>query len=426
MPDVLRGCRRGLAARRCGGARGTALTACRVGVPPSRPVPQPGAHLRCPRRLVRRGPGRRAAAGRGAARRGGRASGAGSSRRRSSSTRPTSTTLRARLARCTDAGLGVVLTPGFQYAPAWVARPPGRRVPRPVRRREPREGAELRLQRDGPRRRGAVPRPVRRRVPARRLRGRPGRDERGGRARLPGQRARHGGQPLLGVRRRRAHRRRAARRDVAEPAARLGPGDRTWQGRPVDAAAVRSWFDWYAGSAVADDRLADRRCCATAATAARSTCRSPGGASCPPTSPRRRRRRSTAPPTATGAWSGACSTPTSCGRSPAPTDAEHVCSPTSTGVDDATAVAARELDPPQDTCQAGGRDAPAARHHVGRHLVRDALDRRQRPRRRSARRRREPGAPGDPGNRRRRLVRRPRRSSSSTPPATRRSAASRS
>src|SRR5918994_1546622 len=28
--------------------------------------------------------------------------------------------LGARLARCTDAGLGVVLTPGFQYAPAWV------------------------------------------------------------------------------------------------------------------------------------------------------------------------------------------------------------------------------------------------------------------------------------------------------------------
>ena len=32
--------------------------------------------------------------------------------------------LRARFARCAEAGIGVVLTPGFQYAPAWVVELP--------------------------------------------------------------------------------------------------------------------------------------------------------------------------------------------------------------------------------------------------------------------------------------------------------------
>ena len=111
-----------------------------------------GAHVRCPGRVLRRGPGRRAARGRGAVRRAG-PGGAASSPRRSSR--------RGLHRRSAGAprpvhgrGPRVVLTPGLQYPPAWVRDLPGGRLPRPERRREPRRRrGRPRLQRGGPRRR---------------------------------------------------------------------------------------------------------------------------------------------------------------------------------------------------------------------------------------------------------------------------------
>ena len=180
-------------------------------------------------------------------------------------------------------------------------------------------------------------------------------------------------------------------------------------GPPVDAAAVPPWFDWYADSAartvlwqiglLREPRISRCRC----------TCRSPGEGSCPPTSPPRPQRRWTARPTPTGAWSGACTTPTSCGPIAAAAGTGNVSS-TSPGSTTRTAVAARELDPPQDSCQARTTLAAAA----GAHRSSTPGRRRAGPSPTPVQPAcavvgENPGPPATPGNRRRRVVRRSRR-----------------
>lgn len=157
--------------------------------------------------------------------------------------------LRARIARCEAAGLGVVLTPGFQYAPEWVgelpdgayrdqygeANPAG--VPNYVFSATVRDAAGRyvdRLAAEFPLARFAAVRVGTGEAgelgyPSREL-GTDGNsfwafDD----AALTGDGLPAGSAP--------------------NPLPGWVPGERTWQGRPVDAAAARSWFDWYAGSA---------------------------------------------------------------------------------------------------------------------------------------------------------------------------------
>ena len=350
MSDVLRGCRRGLAA--VGAAvLVTALTACRTG--PAEPQPgltfgvlggscdadRVGALQQAGVRFVEVGV-------------------------RWSRFEPAPEqfdqayidALRARLARCTDAGLGVVLTPGFQYAPAWVRDlPDGRyrdqngaanpaKVPNYVFSATVRGAAERYLDRfaaefplDG--------------FAAVRI----GTSE-AGELGYPGMQLGTEGNRFW------------AFDDAAlsgdglpvgmppNPMPGWKPGERTWQGRPIDAAAVRSWFDWYAGSAVRTtvwqigvlrDRgyrgpihmpLAGRGVlpadlAAATAAALDGTADRDGSL-----------ERGLFYPEQLRAIAGA-------------TDASTLFADV-TGVDDATAVAARELDPPQDTCQAADASLP--------------------------------------------------------------------
>jgi hypothetical protein len=264
--------------------------------------------------------------------------------------------LRARLARCTDAGLGVVLTPGFQYAPAWVRDlPDGRyrdqngaanpaKVPNYVFSATVRGAAERYLDRfaaefplDG--------------FAAVRI----GTSE-AGELGYPGMQLGTEGNRFW------------AFDDAAlsgdglpagmtpNPMPGWKPGDRTWQGRPVDAAAVRSWFDWYAGSAVRTTvwqigALRDRgyrgpihmplagRGVLPADLAAATEAALDGTADRDGSL-----ERGLFYPEQLRAIAGA-------------TDASTLFADV-TGVDDATAVAARELDPPQDTCQAADASLP--------------------------------------------------------------------
>jgi hypothetical protein len=128
------------------------------------------------------------------------------------------------------------------------------------------------------------------------------------------------------------------------------PGERTWQGRELDAAAVRSWFDWYAGAAtrttlwqiellrdrgyagpihlplagrgVLPDDLAEASAAALDGTADRD-----------------------------GSLERGLFYPDQLPAVAAATGPGGVFADV-TGVADATAVAARDLDPPQDSCQA--------------------------------------------------------------------------
>jgi hypothetical protein len=157
--------------------------------------------------------------------------------------------LHARFARCAEAGLGVVLTPGFQYAPSWVVdlpdgayldqhgnvSPAG--VPNYVFSATVREAAERYL--DG----FAAEFPldgfaaVRLGTSEAGELGYPTRQFGSGHnvfwafddAALTGDGLAAGMEP--------------------NPMPDWNPGERTWRGRELDAAAVRSWFDWYSGSA---------------------------------------------------------------------------------------------------------------------------------------------------------------------------------
>ena len=159
--------------------------------------------------------------------------------------------LRARIARCEAAGLGVVLTPGFQYAPAWVVALP--------------DGAYR--DQDG----NANPAEVPNYVFSATVRDAAGRyvDRLAAEFPLAGfaaVRVGTGEAGELGYPNREfgsdgnsywAFDDAALTGDglpagaAPNPMPGWAPGERSWQGRPVDAAAARSWFDWYADSAAA-------------------------------------------------------------------------------------------------------------------------------------------------------------------------------
>ena len=257
--------------------------------------------------------------------------------------------LRARLARCADAGLGVVLTPGFQYAPSWVvdladgtyldqygnASPA--QVPNYVFSATVRDAAQRYLDRfvaEFPLDRFAAVRV--------------GTSEAG----ELGYPTRQFGTEGNGF---------WAFDDAAltgnglpagmEPNPMPGwiPGERIWQGRDLDATAVRSWFDWYSGSATRTTLwqiglLRDRgyrgpihlplagRGVLPADLAAATTAALDGTAD------------------RDGSLERGLFYPDQLRAITAATDPTDLFADV-TGVGDATAVAARELDPPQDTCQ---------------------------------------------------------------------------
>ena len=352
--------------------------------------------------VVRPRPRHRAGAGRGAAGRGG--GGLGPVRAGARAVRPGLHRRPARHASpgCADAGLGIVLTPGFQYAPAWVRDLPDGAYLDQYGKASPAQRPELRVQRDGSRTRhsatstGSPPssrstgsRPYAS-VPARPVSSatRAGRLGTKGNGFWAFDDAAQTGNGLA---------------DGASSRTRMpgwvpGAADVARAG-PSTPRAVRSWFDWYADSAARTVALADRPAARAADSTVPSTCRVPGEGSCPPTSPQRPQRRSTARPTRRELWSGACTTPTSCGPSPA-TGTGDV-SPTSPG------SATRRPWPPASWTRrrtAARRRTPRCRcgsAPTRRHLVGDALDRRQRPRN-GLRGRGEPRPTGTPGNRRRR------------------------
>ena len=156
--------------------------------------------------------------------------------------------LRVRLARCADAGLGVVLTPGFQYAPAWVLDLPDGAYLNQYGKASPAHVPNYAFSATV---RGAAQRYLDRfaaEFPLDRFAAvRVGTSEAG----ELGYPSRQFGTKGNGF---------WAFDDAAltgnglpvgaEPNPMPGwlPGARTWQGRPVDTAAVRSWFDWYADS----------------------------------------------------------------------------------------------------------------------------------------------------------------------------------
>ena len=157
--------------------------------------------------------------------------------------------LRAGFARCAEAGLGVVLTPGFQYAPPWVVDLPDgtyldqngnaspAAVPNYVFSATVRDAAERYLDRFaaefpldgfaavrlGTSEAGELGYPTRQF----------GSEHNGfwafDDAALSGEGLPAGMEP--------------------NPMPGWVPGERTWEGRDLDAPAVRAWFDWYSGSA---------------------------------------------------------------------------------------------------------------------------------------------------------------------------------
>ncbi len=264
--------------------------------------------------------------------------------------------LRVRLARCADAGLGVVLTPGFQYAPAWVLDLPDgvylnqygkaspARVPNYVFSATVRDAAQRYLDRL------AAEFPLDRFAAVR-----VGTSEAG----ELGYPSRQVGTKGYGF---------WAFDDAAltgnglpvgtEPNPMPGwlPGARTWQGRPVDTAAVRSWFDWYADSVARTvlwqiGLLRDRgyhgpvhmplagRGVLPADLAAATAAALDGTADYD------------------GSLERGLFYPDQLRTIAAATGTGNVLADV-TGVGDATAVVARKLDPPQDSCQATDASLP--------------------------------------------------------------------
>lgn len=262
--------------------------------------------------------------------------------------------LRVRLARCAGAGLGVVLTPGFQYAPAWVLDlPDGRyldqhgnashaQVPNYVFSASVRDAAQRYLDRF------AAEFPL----------------DRFAAVRVGTSEAGELGYPSrqLGTDRYWAFDDAAlsgtglAAGMTPNPMPDWVPGERAWRGRDLDAPAVRSWFDWYADSAartivwqigllrgrgyrgpvhvpLAGRGVLPADLAAATAAALDGTADRDGSLERGLFYPDQ--LRTVAAATGTG----------------------NVLADV-TGVDDATAVAARELDPPQDSCRPTDTSVP--------------------------------------------------------------------
>ncbi len=264
--------------------------------------------------------------------------------------------LRARFARCAAAGLGVVLTPGFQYAPDWVVELPDgtyldqygnsnpARAPNYVFSATVRDAVERYLDRFsaefpldgfaairvGTSEAGELGFPG----------GELGTEGNGfwafDDAALSGDGLAAGMQP--------------------NPMPGWKPGDRTWHGRPLDAAAIRSWFDWYADAAARTTiwqigLLRERhyrgpihlplagRGVLPADLAAATAAALDGTAD------------------RDGSLERGLFYPDQLRTIAAATDPDTLFADV-TGVDDATAVAARQLDPPQDTCQPSDASLP--------------------------------------------------------------------
>jgi hypothetical protein len=264
--------------------------------------------------------------------------------------------VRAGIARCTDAGLGVVLTPGFQFVPAWVVGLPDgayldqygnaspARVPNYVFSSTVRDAAQRYLDRlaaefplddfaavrVGTSEAGELGYPS----------GQFGTDGNGfwafDHAALTGDGLAAGMEP--------------------NPLPGWKPGERVWRGRDLSTADIRSWFDWYADSAARTvlwqiDLLRDRgyrgpvhmplagRGVLPADLAAATAAALDGTAD------------------RDGSLERGLFYPDQLRAIAAATHDDPAADPDTvfadvTGVADATAVSARALDPAQDTCQA--------------------------------------------------------------------------
>jgi Beta-galactosidase len=270
--------------------------------------------------------------------------------------------LRASFARCAEAGIGVVLTPGFQYAPAWVVDLPdgayvdqfgnasSSGVPNIVFSATVRDAVGQYLDRfsaEFPLDRFAAIRV--------------GTSEAGELGYPAGELGSDGNSYW-------------AFDDAAQTgnglAAGIGPkplpgwvpGDRTWNGQPVDAADARSWFDWYAGSAAEAviweiDQLRDR--------GYRGSVHMPlaGRGVLPADLDAAAAAMLDGAADRDGSLERGLFYPDQLAAVAAATRADPAADPDTvfadvTGVDDATAVAARALNPPQDSCRPADATLP--------------------------------------------------------------------
>ena len=264
--------------------------------------------------------------------------------------------LRARFARCAGAGLGVVLTPGFQYAPDWVVQLPDGMYLDQYGNSHPAQGPNYVF---GATVRDAAERYLDRFSAEFPLDGfaavRVGTSE-AGELGFPGRELGAEGTGFWAFDDAALSGDGLAAGMQPNPMPGWKPGERTWHGRPLDAASVRSWFDWYAdaaartaiwqigllrerhyrgpihlplaGRGVLPADLATATAAALDGTADRD-----------------------------GSLERGLFYPDQLRTIAAATD-PHALFADVTGVDDATAVAARRLDPPQDTCRPSDASLP--------------------------------------------------------------------
>ncbi|NMO92527.1 hypothetical protein [Actinomycetospora sp. TBRC 11914] len=265
--------------------------------------------------------------------------------------------LGADVTRCLDAGLQVVLGSGLQYPPAWVRALPGA-APRDQAGRSPTTGVVDEVFS------GAVAtaaddhlRHLLAAVPARRLAGIRIGTSTAGELGYPGPEASgaafdswwaFGAAPQLGVG--------LARGQAATPMPGWIPGQPTWRGRAVSAGQARAWFAWYSGAVVR----------AVGARAATLRAAGYGGPVHVPAAGRgvlpADLDAAVAVRLATAVRDGALRRGLDyVGGFPALAAAVPGAVVDVTGLDDATAVAARGLAPPQDRCAPGDAAAVATK-----------------------------------------------------------------